>query len=134
MKKLTLIFTALALLLVTNLHAEEPLEPKGEHIETVEFSDDADQEIIGKAVVKAALGRKWNIDEKEDGILKISLNHRGYESTLYLVYDDHKVDIYSDSWTINKKGERKKEKHPDGWIKNLAKDIRVFADREIYMP
>lgn len=134
MKKLSLVLVAFVSLVFQNAFADEKIEPQGQLVETVTLSDEATEEIVAKAVVQAALGRKWNIEGKDEGILKISLKQRGYDSTLFLVYNAKKVDIYSDSWAVNKKGERKKEKHPDGWIANIAKDIRVFVDREIYMP
>lgn len=84
------------------------------------------------AIVKAALGRRWNIVEKADAHTTINLQHRGYDSTLTFTIEDSKILVHSDSWTVNKKGEKKKKKHPKGWIENLRRDIVVFMNRELY--
>jgi hypothetical protein len=85
------------------------------------------------ACVKAALGRKWNIVTKQDSILEINLKQKGWDATAYFVVKDDVVVLYSDSYVVNKKtGERKKKKDPDGWLRNLEKDVKVFMDREAY--
>lgn len=84
------------------------------------------------SIIKAAIGRRWNIVKKEDDITIINLTHRGYDSTLTFTIEDSKIYIQSDSWTTDKNGEKKKRKDPKGWIENIRKDIIVFMNRELY--
>lgn len=84
------------------------------------------------AIIKAAIGRRWNVVEKKVGLTVINLQHRGYDSTLTYKIEGSKIAVFSDSWATDKKGNRKKKKDPEGWIENLRKDIIVFMNRELY--
>ncbi len=87
---------------------------------------------VQSAIVKAAIGRTWNVIKQEDDRTVINLKHRGYDSTLTFTVKGSKILVHSDSWATNKKGEKKKKKDPAGWIENLRKDIIVFMNRERY--
>jgi hypothetical protein len=83
-----------------------------------------------KAILKAAVGRRWKIKEKTVGKVVIQLVHRGYDSKLTFLYSKNEVKVFSDSWTIKKSGAKKKD--PEGWIENLKKDLPVFMNRALY--
>lgn len=83
-----------------------------------------------RAVIKAAIGRHWKIVLKKDDQVILNLVHRGYDSTLTFNLEKKQIKLFSDSWTTNKKGEKKKKKDPKGWIENLRKDILVFMNQE----
>ncbi len=99
---------------------------------TVTVPEGMTMEEVKKSVVKAAIGRRWNIIETAKGKVIINLVNRGYDSTLTIIYTKKIVEIYSDSWVVKKSGERKKKKDPRGWIENIKKDIGVFLNRERY--
>lgn len=126
-----LTFVALLFLAALPLSAEEK-EPAGHLYSTIDVDEKATDEIVKKAIVKAAIGRRWNIVSDEEWIA-INLTHRGYDSTLTFVYEEGEIKIYSDSYAVNKRGERKKRKDPKGWIGNLEKDIGVFINEQIYL-
>lgn len=130
----TALLSLLAIALLAPLaSAEEGKEPKGSYYSSIAVPSEATPEMVKRSIIKAAIGRRWNIVEKEGDHVVIHLEHRGYDSTLTFVPKDGEIEIYSDSYVVNKRGERKKQKHPRGWIGNLEKDIQVFMDREIYL-
>jgi hypothetical protein len=109
-------------------------ESLGEPFASMSIPPEIDRAGAMNACVKAALGRKWDIVTKQDGVLKINLKQRGWDATVYFVVKDSVVELYSDSYVVNKKtGERKKKKDPEGWLRNLEKDVNVFMDREAYL-
>jgi len=122
---------SLLFLAVVPASAEEK-EPAGHLYSTIQVNEKATDEIVNQAIVKAAIGRRWNIVSDEEWVI-ITLKHRGYDSTLTFVYDDETIKIYSDSYVVNKRGERKKQKDPAGWIGNLEKDIGVFINQQLYL-
>lgn len=103
------------------------------HKGTVNVPDGMNTNQVQQAIIKAAIGRRWNIEEKEDGLVVLRLVHRGYDATLNITYDDNEVQVYSDSWATKRNGDRKKRKDPEGWIENLKKDIGVFLAREAFL-
>ena len=108
-------------------------ESLGQPFASVKIPPKIDQAGAMKACVKTALGRKWDIVTKQDDVLEINLKRKGWDATAYFVVRDDVVVLYSDSYVVNKKtGERKKKKDPDGWLRNLEKDVKVFMDREAY--
>ena len=110
-------------------HAAEYTNHKG----SVAVPDGMTSEQVQKAIIKAAIGRRWDIETSENGLVVLRLVHRGYDSTLNITFDDNNVDVYSDSWATKRNGDRKKPKDPDGWIENLKKDIDVFLAREAFL-
>jgi len=101
----------------------------GVHKTTIPIEVELEPKDVRATLLRAATARRWTIVERQDGRIVINLAHRGYDATLTLVYDDDSIDIYSDSWRVNKKGERKKREDPEGWIINLAKDIPIYLQR-----
>lgn len=128
-KTISALFAFLSLFFIgaTSAHAAAP-----EAHTKIQIPHGLSQAGVHDAVVKAAIGRRWNIIEKEDNNTVIHLQHRGYDSTLTFTVRNSELLIFSDSWTVNKKGEKKKRKDPAGWIENLRKDIIVFMNRELY--
>lgn len=126
-------FLAIALFAVTaSVNAKD--DPKGHHFATIAVhAEKATEEVVQSAIVKAALGRGWQIISNEDGVVKVHLMRRGYDANLTFVYTKKEIKIYSDSYTVKKTGERKSQKDPVGWIENLQKDIPVFIDRQLYL-
>jgi hypothetical protein len=88
---------------------------------------------VQKSVMKAVIGRRWNIVKKFDDRVIINITQKRYDATLTIVYNTENVKIYSDSWALKRSGERKKKKDPESWIENIKKDIGVFLNREHYL-
>ncbi|WP_269524777.1 hypothetical protein [Coraliomargarita parva] len=84
---------------------------------------------VEDSILRAASGRKWTVQDVKPGEVTIRLMHRGYDATLVFKYDGEKVEVFSDSWRINREGEKTRRKDPVGWIENLEKDIPVFMVR-----
>ena len=81
---------------------------------------------VKNAIWKSATKRSWTVDATDSGDIEAKLKHRGSESTLTFKVADETVKIYSVSYKINKKtGERITRSEPEGWIRNLHKDILV---------
>ncbi len=107
--------------------------PYGDLFSTIELGKEIESGVLQRAVIKAAIARRWNIVSKSDERIQLHLLHRGYDATLTLVLQPSTILIHSDSYATNKQGGRKNRKHPVGWIENLQKDIKVFIDRELYL-
>lgn len=74
---------------------------------------------------KVAERRGWTPTKISHGLIKLRLERRGYDATLYLRCDPTGVEIFSDSYAESRLpfvGGRK-VKHPDGWIENIREDL-----------
>ncbi|HSH09927.1 MAG TPA: hypothetical protein VK995_06035 [Oceanipulchritudo sp.] len=81
-------------------------------------------EAVQDAIVRAASNRKWTVETLDDGTVQTKLVHRANESTLTFKVKNEKIEIYSVSYKIDKKTQaRKGREEPEGWIRNLHKDI-----------
>lgn len=81
-------------------------------------------EAVKEAIVRAATNRKWAVETLKDGTVQTKLVHRANDSTLTFKVKDGKIEIYSVSYKIDKKTQvRKEREEPEGWIRNLHKDI-----------
>lgn len=128
-----LVLSAVFLLAIPLAQAvEKPEKQPTNHVATVPVPEGLSAESTEKAIIMAAIGRRWTIQEKSNGKVVLHLVHRGFDSTLTLLYTIQEIKIYSDSWTIKKSGTKKKRKDPEGWIGNLQKDLPVFMNRELY--
>lgn len=78
-------------------------------------------------VIRALKGRKWAYKKLENGDIQAKLVHRSFDSTLTFKVMDGSIEIWSVSYEINKKTQVRKERdEPEGWIRNLHKDILSF--------
>lgn len=50
-----------------------------------------------KAVIKAAISRRWTIASKTDAQVTINLAHRAYDPTLNFKIRENQIKLYSDS-------------------------------------
>ena len=85
-------------------------------------------EELKEAIIRATTKRGWEVtDMAEDGVLA-RLVHRQHDSTLTFEPADGRVEVYSVSYEIDKKtGEREIRGEPEGWIRNLHKDILTYV-------
>jgi len=92
--------------------------------------DGVSEEEIQDAILQAARSRGWEVtDPGEDGIVT-ELTHRDFESTLTFEYGSGWVKIYSLSYKIDEDTLQRIERdEPEGWIRNLHKDILEILGR-----
>lgn len=114
-----------ALVILAGAHLAQAANEPTNLVATVDVPEGLSLEDISEVIVKKAIARQWLIKDKSDDTVIINLVHRGWDSTLTLVYDQKQVKIYSDSWVLDKKGNKKKRKEPAGWIKNIKNDVAV---------
>lgn len=69
--------------------------------------------------------RAWKNITVSGNQVQATLSHRGIDASLRVVVEGSTVNIFSDSWRLDDKGNRKYREHPEGWIRNLEKDIRA---------
>ncbi|MCC5838605.1 MAG: hypothetical protein JJT96_00660 [Opitutales bacterium] len=76
-------------------------------------------------VRRTAIHREWQVigDHPGENLLVLNLVHRRSDSTLYLVYDEETVRFYSDSWQLDRQGNRRGRAEPTGWLRNLDRDL-----------
>lgn len=126
-----LLLLPLSSLLASDSDNEEEIEILGDKVASIELYPDLSMEEARQVIVKTVLNRSWAIveEDEEAGIVVVNLVHRRHDSTLYLVYTTDSLTIHSDSWRINRSGERMRRDHPSGWINNIEKDVKVFWQR-----
>ena len=83
-----------------------------------------------EAVVRAGIGRRWNIVHRTPGYVELHLVHRRYDARLHAYIDANSVRIYSVSKRTDRPG---RADHPKGWISNLERDIPVFMQQELHL-
>lgn len=119
----------------TEIGSEQSTEPVLDNpVGTIAIPTGIDREGALNTCTSAAIGRGWKVVSKEDNLIKINLKHRSWNATMYFVVEDETIEMYSDTYVVNKRtGERDKKKDPDGWIKNLKKDIESHFDKILYL-
>ena len=134
MMKYLLMCSAVALLILTRCQTETvpPLldvsytsDKSSEPVLVQIFSvaGKSEQE-VRKAIIRAATVREWDVEELADGRIQAKLAHRTNDSTLWFTTGGGQVKIHSLSYEIDKKTQARKERaEPEGWIRNLHKDI-----------
>lgn len=78
------------------------------------------------AVLASLEGREWEVGRTTETSVRASLIHRGFESNIQIEIESSRMVIYSDSWRIDRQGERLNPEHPDGWLRNIEHDVRRF--------
>lgn len=97
--------------------ADAPSNKPTNHAGTIAIPDGLSMEGTQKAILKAAVGRRWEIKEKTVGKVVIQLVHRGYDSKLTFLYSKNEVKVFSDSWTIKSLELKKRKRIPKAGLK-----------------
>lgn len=84
-------------------------------------------------VIESLVKRGWAILEQSNNSVKAHLNHRRYDSTLTISWNGSAIEILSDSYRVNKSGEKLGRQQPTGWIENLEKDFSVRLQSAVYL-
>jgi len=84
------------------------------------------------AVARAALGRRWIVQEVRPGVLRCTMNARAHSVVVDVVYDAKNFSIvYVDSSNMMYDASadviNRRYHH---WVRNLAKDIQVYASQQ----
>lgn len=90
----------------------------------VEFPNPFPVSEVHRAVVDSLTDRRWQLGQITDTSVRASLVHRGFESNIHVEVKSSGIEIYSDSWRIDRQGERLNPEHPDGWLRNIERDVR----------
>lgn len=84
---------------------------------------------IQDLIVRALVGRQWEVVSKGPDRVVGYLKHRGNEATLTLVYSSAKIDLFCVGWKIDKAGVRQKPEQPKGWLNYIKADISKTLSR-----
>lgn len=134
MLKLTL---AAALILVTGggVTAQPPMPPPPpdapasgpEKAGAVVLPPGLTQEGVKAAIVRALTHREWQLISAEGPSIRAHLLHRKKDCTLVFQFDAARIDIFSDSYVVDRAGVRVGRIIPNDWIENLQTDIREYV-------
>jgi len=98
--------------------------PAGVRVETIAVPNGQPDAAVREAIVKTAMRRQWIVMSQKPGEVVLKLIHRGCEANLTFRIEGSEIQLFSDSYALNKRGERVSSmKVNDGWIKNLRKGI-----------
>lgn len=122
----------------SNVMAEDKPEITGDFYLQINIPSERTKAQVQSAIERAFNGRRWIITKKTDAMVIGELNHRGYEAKLTVVYSPTEIKFYDDSYKLrkNKKtntysndpGYKKVKSAPEGWLRNLEKDIKRFLN------
>lgn len=98
-------------------------EPAGVSVGSLPIPADLNEEDVRDVVAYSLAARTWTVKEKKGNRVVGHLVHRGYDATITFVIEGENLQIYCDGYAVDKHGNRKKPKLPEGWIENLKKDI-----------
>lgn len=89
-----------------------------------EFPESFPVSKVRDAVLKSVRERGWTVGQTTGTSVRASLVHRGFESNIHVEAAGSRITIYSDSWRVDRQGERLNPEHPDGWLRNIERDVR----------
>lgn len=78
---------------------------------------------IRDIILRASIGRAWEVKEDAENRIVIYLSHRKNEATVTYEFDAKQISAYCEGYATNGKGVRKGPEQPTGWLKFLKKDI-----------
>ncbi len=90
----------------------------------VEFSENFPIHEVRGAVLASLEGRDWFLGRATETSVRASRIYRGFDSNIHIEIASSRITIYSDSWRIDRQGERLSPEHPDGWLRNIERDVR----------
>jgi hypothetical protein len=124
------LFGALVALWVlpAGLHAAAATE-LGEAAGSISVPGTRSEAEIQDVVVRALVGRQWEVVSKGPDRVVGYLKHRGNEATLTIVYSTAKIDLFCVGWKIDKAGVRQKPEQPKGWLNYIKADISKILSR-----
>lgn len=88
---------------------------------------------VHDAVVRAAIGRDWNIVKDQDMRVVIHLLHRKMDATVTFEITKQDIRAYCVGYKVKSDGERVKPELPRGWLRYLQRDIRKLLDADAYL-
>ena len=104
--------------------------PPGEIVQTLLVPAKVDEAGVRRAVVNASLDRDWTVVSAKDNPMVLKRVRGGHEANLFIKISATEIQIFSDSYTINGKGERQKRSTPTSWVKALIKVMLAKLNTE----
>jgi len=113
---------ALALATAAAAHADET--PPGVQVATIVIPEGRPDAAVRDAIVRTAARRLWMVVSQKEGEVMLKMIHRSVEANLTLRYAGTEIQVYSDTYALNKKGERVSAAPLNkGWLQNLRAGI-----------
>lgn len=104
---------------------EEKRDPRGDLVFQAEKPSGMAKDAIRDVVVTALLKREWKLVSKSEDTVVVNLVHRGFDTTLTVELGGKELQVWSESWKLDKAGNRKERAQNERWLANVRKDISV---------
>ena len=101
----------------------------GEAVGSISVPGKRSEAEVQDVLVRALIGRQWEVVSKGPDRVVGYLKHRGNEATLTFVYSTSKIDMFCVGWKIDKAGVRQKPEQPKGWLNYIKGDISKILSR-----
>jgi len=99
-------------------------DPPGALVQTLAVPAGLRTSEVRRIIERSAIERGWTVVKADGERVSLKLVDRGYEGNLALEYNPSEIRIFSDSFRIDRAGQRTKPAVPASWIKFLAKDLQ----------
>lgn len=86
------------------------------------------------AVVRAAIGREWNVKEDHKARVVVYLLHRRNEATVTFLISGEAIEAHCVGYAVDKAGNREKPEQPTGWLNYLKRDITKAVNEAAFAP
>jgi hypothetical protein len=118
---------------LTPPEATQPTDVPGKWVKTIRAPEELTPAEVREVIVRCALGRKWSIARADDTRVAVRLVDDGIEANLTLLIERAAIRIFSDSYRINREGERRSALVPERWLKYLTRDIERRLAEAAYL-
>ena len=99
-------------------------DPPGALVQTLAVPAGLRTSEVRRIIERSAIERGWTVVKADGDRVNLKLVDRGYEGNLALDYSPTEIRIVSDSFRIDRAGQRTKPAIPASWFKFLAKDLQ----------
>jgi hypothetical protein len=110
-----------------------PGDAPGTLVQTITLPEKLSPAKVREAIVRSAMGRKWTIVKADDTRVQLRLADDGIEANLVALIEPAAIKIFSDSYRINREGERRGSLVPERWLKYLTRDIEKRLAEAAYL-
>lgn len=92
---------------------------------SVVIPDGVPPEAVEQAMVSAFMGRGWRVRSRSQDEVVGTLVSNRYDSTVTMQRKGGRIVLLSDTYLIDKDGERLAPTAPKGWVKFLSDDLNL---------
>ncbi len=122
--KLVGILAVMALALANAPAARAEEATPGVQVATIVIPEGLPDATVRDAIVRTAARRLWIVMSQKEGEVVLKLIHRSVEANLTLRYAGTEIQVYSDTYALNKNGERVSAAPLNkGWLQNIRTGI-----------